>query len=271
VSPEKKCRLRQRPARPSGGVVSANSKSRTKIYHGNAYFLIRNEALNANSYFNKLTINTATGKITPRGRDRFFQAGGSLGGPVRIPHVYDGKNKTFFFVNYDRTITNTPTVLNLTVPTATQRQGDLSNALAPTDATGKARTPQKVFQPTGVSSPAYTNNQVGPINPAAANILALPQQSPVSDTLRLVVRLDEQLTTNDRLSLNLYRYNQSTPNAVFYNSPLLNTTFDCTCTNAWLPSVDYTRIWNPSLVTDLNQITGARPARRLQAFARFTF
>jgi hypothetical protein len=38
--------------------------------------------------------------------------------PVRLPHVYDGKNKTFFFVNYDRTITNTPTVLNLTVSTA---------------------------------------------------------------------------------------------------------------------------------------------------------
>jgi outer membrane receptor protein involved in Fe transport len=260
--------------RTSGGVVSANSKSGTNAYHGNAYFLIRNEALNSNSYFNKLTINTATGKVTPRGRDRFFQVGGSLGGPVRIPHVYSGRNETFFFVNYDRTITNTPTVLNLTVPTAAQRQGDLSNALATTDATGKARSPQKIFQPTGVSSPAYTNNKVGPLDPAAARILAvlpLPntagtydatnnrytgnwtsQQSPVSDTLRLVVHLDEQLTTNDRLSLNLYRYNQSTPNAVSYNSPLLNTTFDCTCTNAWLPSVDYTRTWNPSLVMDLN-------------------
>jgi len=260
--------------RTSGGVVSANTASGTNVYHGNAYFLIRNEALNANSYFNKLTVNTATGKVTPRGRDRFFQAGGSVGGPVWIPHLYDGHNKTFFFVNYDRTITNTPTVLNLTVPTSAQRTGNLSNALATTDATGKTRTPQRIYQPTGTSSAAFTNNQVGPIDPAAAKILALlplpntagtydatnnrytgnwtSQQSPVSDTLRLVVRIDEQLTTNDRLSLNLYRYNQSTPNAVSYNSPLLNTTFDCTCTNAWLPSVDYTRIWNPSLVMDLN-------------------
>ena len=260
--------------RTSGGVVTANSASGTNVYHGNAYFLIQNEALNANSYFNKITINSATGKVTPRARARFFQMGGSLGGPVWIPHVYDGHNKTFFFVNYDYTITNTPTVLNLTVPTAAQRGGDLSNALAPVDANGKARTAQKVFQPTGTTSAAFTNNQVGSIDPAAAKILALlplpnttgtydatnnrytnnwtSQQSPVSDTLRLVARADQQITLKDRLSLNLYRYNQSTPNAVYYNSPLLNSTFDCTCTNAWLPSVDYTRIWSTSLVMDLN-------------------
>ena len=260
--------------RTSGGVVTASTISGTNVYHGNAYFLIQNEDLNANSYFNKLTVNTSTGKVTPRARDRFFQPGGSLGGPVWIPHVYDGSNKAFFFVNYDRTITNTPTVLSLTVPTAAQRTGDLSNALAKTDANGKARTPQSIYQPTGTSSPVFANDQVGPIDPAAAKILALlplpntlgtydatnnrytgnwtSQQSPVSDTLRLVARIDEQITKNDRVSLNLYRYNQSTPNPMYYSNLLLNSTFDCTCTNAWLPSVDYTRIWSPSLVMDLN-------------------
>ena len=126
--------------RTSGGVVTASTISGTNAYHGNVYFLIQNEALNANSYFNKLTINSSTGKVTPRARDRFFQPGGSLGGPVRIPRIYNGHDKTFFFINYDRTITNTPTVLSLTVPTAVQRTGDLSNALAKTDANGKART-----------------------------------------------------------------------------------------------------------------------------------
>ncbi|WP_158822493.1 TonB-dependent receptor [Granulicella sp. S156] len=260
--------------RTSGGVVTVNTISGTNVYHGNAYFLIQNEALNANSYFNKLTVNSSTGQVTPRGRDRFFQAGGSLGGPVWIPHVYDGHNKTFFFVNYDYTITNTPTLLSLTVPTTAQRTGDLSNALATTDATGKARKAQQIYQATGVSSPAFTNDQVGPIDPAAAKILALlplpnttgtydaadnrytgnwtSQQAPVSDTLRLVVRLDQEITASDRVSLNLYRYNQSAPNPIYYSSPLLNSTYDCTCTNAWLPSIEYTRVWSPSLVMDLN-------------------
>jgi outer membrane receptor protein involved in Fe transport len=260
--------------RTSGGVVTANSKSGTNVYHGNAYFLMRNEALNANTYFNKLIVNSATGAVTPRGRDRFFQIGGSFGGPVWVPHLYDGHNKTFFFVNYDRTLTNTPTTLSLTVPTAAQRTGDLSNALATTDATGKKRTAQTIYQASGVNSPAFAGAQVRPIDPAAAKILALlplpntqgtydatnnrytgnwtSQQAPVSDTLRFVARIDEQLTPNDRISLNLYRYNQSTPNSVYYNSPLLNSTFDCTCSNAWLPSVEYTRVWNASLVMDLN-------------------
>ena len=260
--------------RTSGGVVTANTISGTNVYHGNAYYLMQNEALNANSYFNKLTINSLTGNVTPRGRDRFFQMGGSLGGPVWIPHIYNGHNKTFFFVNYDRTITNTPTLLNLTVPTAAQRTGDLSNALATTDANGKARTPQQIYQPAGVASPPFLRDQIGPIDPAAAKILALlplpnttgtydatnnrytgnwtSQQAPVSDTTRLVVRIDQQMTSKDRVSLNLYRYIQSTPNPIYYSSPLLNTTFDCTCSNAWLPSVDYTRVWTPSLVMDLN-------------------
>ena len=127
--------------RTSGAVISVNTISGTNTYHGNLYFLLRNEALDANQYFHKVTINTATGAVTPRNRDRFFQEGGSFGGPVRIPHLYNGRDKTFFFVNYDRTATPNSTLVTETVPTAAQRSGDLSNALATTDINGnEART-----------------------------------------------------------------------------------------------------------------------------------
>ena len=66
------------------------------------------------------------------------------------------------------------------------------------------------------------------------------------------MRVDEVVTPKDRLSFNVYRFTTSSPNAVTYNSPLLNTTWDCTCNNAWLPSIDYTRVWTPTLVMDLN-------------------
>ena len=260
--------------RTSGAVITVNTVSGTNTYHGNLYFLVRNEALDANSYFNKLTINSTTGAVTPRARDRFFQAGGSVGGPIRIPHLYNGRDKTFFFVNYDRTFSPSTTNLAETVPTQAQRNGDFSNALATTDANGNKRTPQPIYQPTGLSSPQFTNNQVGPIDPAAAKILALlplpntvgtydatnnrytnnwtSQQTFQNTAVKLVVRVDENLTSKDRLSFNVYRYTTSTPNAVTYNNPLLNTTWLCTCNNAWLPSVDYTRTWTPSLVMDLN-------------------
>lgn len=252
--------------RTSGAVISVNTISGTNKYHGNLYYLMRNEDFDANTYFNKL-------KGLPRGRDRFFQVGGSLGGPVWIPKVYDGHNRTFFFVNYDWTIQPNTSSLTDTVPTAAQRKGDLSAALQGTNANGQL-APVVVYQPTGRTSAAFANNQITNIDPAAAKILALlplpnftgtydrannrytgnwiSQQNTTGHVLRLVARVDEQVTQKDRLSFNVYRYTTSTPNPVTYNSPLLNTTWDCTCNNAWLPSVDYTRIWTPTLVMDLN-------------------
>jgi outer membrane receptor protein involved in Fe transport len=248
--------------RTSGAVISVNTISGTNVYHGNLYFLLRNEALDANQYFHKDTINSTTGAVTPRNRDRFFQEGGSFGGPVRIPHLYNGHDKTFFFVNYDRTISPNSTLVTETVPTAAQRKGDLSNS------------PQPIFQPGGLKTPAFTNNQVGPIDPAAAKILALlplpntigvpdpvnnrstgnwtSLQNLTSHTQKIVVRVDEVVTPKDRLSFNVYRFTNTSPQYVSYNNPLLNTNYDCSCTNAWLPSVDYTRVWTPTLVMDLN-------------------
>jgi hypothetical protein len=260
--------------RTSGAVISVNTISGSNTYHGNLYFLLRNEALDANQYFHKDTINATTGAVTPRSRDRFFQEGGSFGGPIRIPHLYNGRDKTFFFVNYDRTISPNSTLVTETVPTAAQRSGDLSNASAPVDANGNKRTPQTIFQPTGTNSPAFSGNHVTGIDPASAKILALlplpntvgtydavnnrytgnwtSLQNLTSHTQKIAVRVDENLTSKDRLSFNVYRYTNTSPQYVSYNSPLLNTNYDCSCTNAWLPSVDYTRVWSPTLVMDLN-------------------
>ena len=260
--------------RTSGAVISVNTISGTNTYHGNIYFLLRNEAFDANQYFHKDTINATTGAVTPRNRDRFFQGGGSFGGPIRIPHLYNGRDKTFFFVNYDRTIQPNSTLVTQTVPTAAQRTGDLSNALATVDANGTKRTPQLIYQPGGTSTPQFAGNQVTGIDPAAAKILALlplpntigtydavnnrytgnwtSLQNQTGTVQKIVARVDEVLTPKDRLSFNVYRFTTSTPNPVTYNSELLNTTWDCTCNNAWLPSIDYTRVWTPSLVMDLN-------------------
>jgi hypothetical protein len=260
--------------RTSGAVISVNTISGTNTYHGSLYFLMKNEALDANQYFHKDTINPTTGNVTPRNRDRFFQEGGSVGGPVRVPHLYNGRDKTFFFVNYDRTVNPSSTLATETVPTAAQRMGDLSNALATVDANGKTRTPQKIFEPTGTSSPAFEKNQVGPIDPAAAKILALlplpntvgtydptnnrytgnwtSLQNLTGHNVKFVARADEVVTPKDRVSFNVFRFTTSTPNPVYYDSQLLDTTWDCTCNNAWLASVDYTRIWTPTLVMDLN-------------------
>ena len=265
--------------RTSGAVISVNTISGTNTYHGSLYFLMRNEDFDANTYFNKLTL--VNGQPTPRGKDRFFQAGGSLGGPIKVPWLFNGHNKAFFFFNYDRSIVPATTVLNFTTPTADMRAGHLAYALAPLDANGNKRTPQQLYQPGprgaagGTTTAAIPNNDIsGLLDPAAVAImklLPLPNTPGVYDPVnnrytgnwtsqqnlsgnyqRIVGRVDITPTLRDRFSFNIYRYTTVTPNAVSWNSQLLNTTWDCTCNNAWLPSVDYTRTWNSTLVSDLN-------------------
>lgn len=257
--------------RTSGAVITVNTNSGTNVYHGNLYFLAQNTDLNANTYFNKINISSTTGKVTPRPTDHFYQAGGSAGGPVRIPHLYNGHDKTFFFVNYDKTISPSTTNLAETVPpdgsepgTTDWRTGDFSQPGTP-----------KIYLPGSKTSAQFPGNVINsPLDSAAVKILSLlpkPNTVGVHDTAdnrytnnwtgqqtftntqqKFVTRVDEAITPKDRMSVNVYYYSTSTPNAITYDVPLLNTTWLCTCNNAWLPSVDYTRIWSPSLVMDLN-------------------
>ena len=93
----------------TGGVVNAAIKSGTNHIHGNVWEYVRNDAFNANYYFN-------SGKPVPEYRQNLF--GATVGGPVVIPHLYNGKNKTFFFADYQGGRYITPVPATSTVPTA---------------------------------------------------------------------------------------------------------------------------------------------------------
>lgn len=116
--------------RTSGGIESFATKSGTNDYHGTAFDLFRNTALDANSWDNNF--NGA-----PRPPDHQNDFGGSLGGPVRVPKLYNGKDKTFFFFSWEQYRNNPGTVSVDTLPTAAELQnGDFSALLGkPTGAT----------------------------------------------------------------------------------------------------------------------------------------
>src|SRR4029077_11155403 len=80
--------------RSSGAVVNISIKSGTNQLHGSFYEFLRNDKLDANDFF----VNRAG-----QGRPKltFNQYGFAVGGPVLLPHVYDGRDKTFFFVNFE--------------------------------------------------------------------------------------------------------------------------------------------------------------------------
>jgi len=81
--------------RSQGGVFNYVMKSGTNALHGSAYTGIRNEALNANTF-----ANNARGVDRPQ--DRKMNWAGSIGGPIVIPKLYNGRNKTFFYFSYEQ-------------------------------------------------------------------------------------------------------------------------------------------------------------------------
>ena len=105
----------------SGGtIVNMVSKSGTNEFHGVGYYFRRDNALNANNWFS----NARGGSLVDSTVNNY---GGVLGGPVWLPGIYKGKNRTFFFMDYDRSKSLSATSTTASVPTAQQLAGDFSD------------------------------------------------------------------------------------------------------------------------------------------------
>jgi carboxypeptidase family protein/TonB-dependent receptor-like protein len=106
--------------RSGAAVLNATIKSGTNELHGAAWEFFRNDKLDAADYF-----ENAGG--TPKGELRQNQFGFSAGGPVVIPHLFDGRNKVFFFGDYEGLRRIQGTVLTGSVPTAAERSSGFTN------------------------------------------------------------------------------------------------------------------------------------------------
>jgi hypothetical protein len=104
----------------TGSIINAVIKSGTNQLHGNLWEYLRNDAFDANDYFSNLF-----GKPIPEYRQNQF--GGTIGGPVLLPKLYDGRNKTFFFFDYQGTRIVTPSSATSTVPTAGMTNSGFTN------------------------------------------------------------------------------------------------------------------------------------------------
>jgi hypothetical protein len=99
--------------------VTMVTKNGTNDFHGRLFYQHRNDALNANTF-----LNNATG--TPREILRQHFAGGNIGGPVIVPKIYNGRDKSFFFFSYEAFRENFQATRNRTVLTNAARQGQFS-------------------------------------------------------------------------------------------------------------------------------------------------
>ncbi len=196
-----------------GAMINMTTKSGTNTYHGTGYDYAINEALNARvPYTNVLN------------RVRQHDWGFTFGGPVRIPKLYNGTNKTFFFFNWERFLNDNVNVQAASVPTAAYRAGNFaslipaenrlvsSNAGALTDALGRTIQSGTIFDPstTAVNAAngrsyreAFAGNQVpvSRFDPVTVKILPLlPNPQGINFSRGLVANNFQDTADSSRVS-----------------------------------------------------------------------
>lgn len=145
-----------------GAVLNGTIKSGTNQFHGDLWEFVRNDKFDAAQFFEN------SGGIK-KGEYRLNQFGGTIGGPVVIPHVYDGHDKTFFFGDYQGTRIRQGQTYTNTVPTAREAASgftDLSDIIngqtgTRTDALGRVFANGTVFDP--ATTRAVTQGVVDPV------------------------------------------------------------------------------------------------------------
>jgi hypothetical protein len=154
----------------SGGIMNVSLKSGSNQFHGTIYEFMRRSALDANSFQNNSVGAAKAGHFLD-------QYGGSVGGPIIFPKIYNGKDRSFFFVNYEGYREGTPSPLTLSVPEPEWVTGDFSKLV---DSQGRKITiydPQSavVNADGSVTRQPFSGNLIPQtrINPIAAKMLSL--------------------------------------------------------------------------------------------------
>lgn len=125
----------------SQGTVLFSTRSGTNEWHGSGQFRLRNEALNANSFS-----NNAQNIARPAFKVQDYAT--TFGGPVVLPKLYNGRDKTFFFIAYEGLRFTQAVQYLRTVPTALERRGDFSRTLINS---GGQFVPLQIFDPFNVT------------------------------------------------------------------------------------------------------------------------
>jgi hypothetical protein len=125
------------------GDVTFTTKSGTNQYHGSIFEYLQNQALDADPY-----------GFSGKAPKKFNTFGFSLSGPVRIPRLYDGHDKTFFFADYEGNRRITAVSQQFEVPTQAERNGDLSGFDLPNQ-TPLASIPATSISPTAKALLTY--------------------------------------------------------------------------------------------------------------------
>jgi hypothetical protein len=249
--------------RMSGGLVNLVTKSGTNALHGSVYDFFKNKALDANSW-----INDYNG--VPKPVDTQNDFGGIISGPVYIPKLYDGRNKSFFMFNYEGFRFNTGGNSLQSAPTQAMVNGDFSSLLQPTTVNGVTFPAHILYDYTtctganqGQVCQPYPGNKItqapDPIFKAASAYVPIATgtspylnyiqkaQNPVDANL-WEIRIDQNLGTKQKIT-GSYDYDNR-PTTVYYSGAPLQTSATNQRTNYVRLGYDY--VLSPTLLNHFN-------------------
>jgi trimeric autotransporter adhesin len=205
-------------ARTGGGMFNTYMKSGTNTYHGSLYGHVRRTDWDANAFFS----NAAGIPITDQPNTTW---GASFGGKVWIPHVYDGKNRTFFFLGLEKYDDVQSDSANFAFPTLLERAGNFSKSFG-----------QVVIDPTtGKPYPGgiIPASQIVGVGQGLANSFPAITSAPtsfggndvtVASTIKArasqyTAKVDQDFTKWWRASLSYLRYYSLEPGDTWFNTP----------------------------------------------------
>lgn len=278
--------------RLAGGVVNVVTKSGANQIQGSVFEYIRNNYFNAANHFSAVT----NGKKSDDGLKR-NQFGGTLGGPIILPKLYNGKDRSFFFVSYQGTIVHQrPNAQSAVVPDAKLRSGDFSELKSP------------LYVPYAPEGATFAGNQIsGLINPVTQYMLGLiplaPTGTPVNSQggqqifytglnnsldNQINLRLDHHVTANNTLYGDFWNSQDSSPGLLDLKNILSNVSpvrrlsrrvlasdthvFSSHLLNQALFSYDHDHYWEtpitpPKTLTDLGVDASVTPIAGQYKFA----
>ena len=178
------------------GDVTFTTKSGTSTFHGSLFEYLQNDALDADPY-----------GFSGKAPKHFNTFGGSIGGPVIVPHILNNRDRTFFFFDYEGNRRSTAVAEQFLVPTQAERNGDLT-------ALGGPVIPQTSINPTATNLLSYypLPNVTGQSNYNYENFQSTPGRTDGVD-----LRIDETISTKQSAYARFSRKNITAD----YANPLL--------------------------------------------------
>jgi hypothetical protein len=235
----------------SGASVNIVTKSGTNELHGDAFEFVRNAVFNARSFF--------AANVDPLKRNQF---GFTLGGPIVIPRLYNGHNKTFFFLGYQGTqIRDIQNGLSSTVPTPAELGGNFSALLSASSPDNPLGRSVQIINP--ITRQPFPGNLIpaSDLNPSA---LAFTKYLPVAEAQpngrvffskplaqgfnEFLSRIDHSISEQDRLTARYYfdRFN----NDGFLNQQNYLSAVSYSVIDSHNGLIEETHIFSPSLLNE---------------------